>query len=322
MDRRRPRRRQRHGDPLAGLQRHCARPRQRRRRIAAAATAHAALSAPQAARPVDRTRRSERPAHALPATAPGASAPDQRRPARLQHRGAHPPHQRRCARPLARTAGDRLAAALSRARARLPHPGKPRRAARRHHHRGHSLWADRSDAGPRARLESVAQLLHSRRKEPRGAQCARLSGTRGRAADPRLVRAVSTRRFGPRRDRGGAHAGLARTTRRPPDRALRGGFLRAARGAARARRQGREGRPARDQGPAPKLRRKFHGARRVDRPPPPAGPARAGLVTDRKGRRVLVQRFGEAAAAAAPQHDARRPPRRPSGKPRRRPRKR
>jgi len=78
----------------------------------------------------------------------------------------------------------------------------------------------------------------------------------------------------------------------------------------------------RDQGPAPKLRRKFHGARRVDRPPPPAGPARAGLVTDRKGRRVLVQRFGEAAAAAAPQHDARRPPRRPSGKPRRRPRKR
>jgi len=46
-------------------------------------------------------------------------------------------------------------------------------------------------------------------------------------------------------------------------------------------------------GDAP-LRRKFHGARSAPREEDaPAGPKRAGLVADRKGRRVLVERIGE-----------------------------
>jgi 23S rRNA pseudouridine2605 synthase len=48
--------------------------------------------------------------------------------------------------------------------------------------------------------------------------------------------------------------------------------------------------------PGKKLRRKFHGARRDDetRRERPADEARAGLLTDRKGRRVLVERVGQA----------------------------
>jgi 23S rRNA pseudouridine2605 synthase len=48
--------------------------------------------------------------------------------------------------------------------------------------------------------------------------------------------------------------------------------------------------------PGKKLRRKFHSARRDDemRREGSAGEARAGLLTDRKGRRVLVERVGQA----------------------------
>ncbi len=47
--------------------------------------------------------------------------------------------------------------------------------------------------------------------------------------------------------------------------------------------------------PGKKLRRKFRGARSDGEAAreTPAGPARAGLLTDRKGRRVLVERYGE-----------------------------
>jgi 23S rRNA pseudouridine2605 synthase len=47
--------------------------------------------------------------------------------------------------------------------------------------------------------------------------------------------------------------------------------------------------------PGKKLRRKFRGARHDETPSArPAGQARAGLLTDRKGRRVLVERLGQA----------------------------
>jgi 23S rRNA pseudouridine2605 synthase len=47
--------------------------------------------------------------------------------------------------------------------------------------------------------------------------------------------------------------------------------------------------------PAKKLRRKFHGARRDSEQPREKahGSKRAGVVTDRKGRPVLIERFGE-----------------------------
>jgi 23S rRNA pseudouridine2605 synthase len=50
------------------------------------------------------------------------------------------------------------------------------------------------------------------------------------------------------------------------------------------------------QRPGKKLRRKFHGVRRDDesRSERPTGEARAGLLNDRKGRRVLVERVGQA----------------------------
>ncbi len=70
-----------------------------------------------------------------------------------------------------------------------------------------------------------------------------------------------------------------------------------------------------DERPAKKLRRKFRGSRRDDdkwREQASTEP-RAGLLRDRKGRRVLVERFGQAAPGPAPQHGPRKPPRRPSG---------
>jgi 23S rRNA pseudouridine2605 synthase len=54
--------------------------------------------------------------------------------------------------------------------------------------------------------------------------------------------------------------------------------------------------------PGKKLRRKFRGARRDDaKHERPTGEARAGLVTDRKGRRVLVERVGQAPQAPQPE---------------------
>jgi 23S rRNA pseudouridine2605 synthase len=58
--------------------------------------------------------------------------------------------------------------------------------------------------------------------------------------------------------------------------------------------------------PSKKLKRKFHGSRRdAETPrPQPAGPARAGLLTDRKGRRIFVERFGEPPPRQQPETDA------------------
>jgi 23S rRNA pseudouridine2605 synthase len=65
--------------------------------------------------------------------------------------------------------------------------------------------------------------------------------------------------------------------------------------------------------PAKKLRRKFHGARRdkVEPRGKPAAPARAEVLSDRKGRPILVERFGQPRPAkqpsnAAPKRDHRR----------------
>jgi len=70
-----------------------------------------------------------------------------------------------------------------------------------------------------------------------------------------------------------------------------------------------------DDRPGKKLRRKFRGARR-DRAEPrgqPAGPMRSGRVTDRKGRVVSVERFGEPASTERPEVRP-RPPRLKSGR--------
>jgi 23S rRNA pseudouridine2605 synthase len=55
-------------------------------------------------------------------------------------------------------------------------------------------------------------------------------------------------------------------------------------------------RAQKQEGLGKKLRRKFHGARRDDEPRPERSTeeARASLLTDRKGRRILVERLGQA----------------------------
>ena len=69
-----------------------------------------------------------------------------------------------------------------------------------------------------------------------------------------------------------------------------------------------------------KLSRKFRGSRRSEqeRPARSEKAARSGLLTDRKGRRVLVERFGEPRAQAPPEHSSRhdRQARRPRRGPR------
>jgi 23S rRNA pseudouridine2605 synthase len=74
-----------------------------------------------------------------------------------------------------------------------------------------------------------------------------------------------------------------------------------------------------DEGPPKKFKRKFRGSRRDDgkRPEPAPGQPRAGLLTDRKGRRVLVERF-EQASAPPPRQGARKPRRGPHARGRRR----
>ena len=77
-----------------------------------------------------------------------------------------------------------------------------------------------------------------------------------------------------------------------------------------------------DERPAKKLRRKFRGSRHDDGAPrqEPSGKPRAELLTDRKGRRVPVERFQlESPAPPPPQSRARKPHRGPPG--RRRPRR-
>jgi 23S rRNA pseudouridine2605 synthase len=78
-------------------------------------------------------------------------------------------------------------------------------------------------------------------------------------------------------------------------------------------RSSEEGRPGK------KLRRKFHGARRkVEKHPErAAGAARSAMVTDRKGRPVPVERFGEPPAREPPPSEQRRGGRRDRAKGRR-----
>jgi len=67
--------------------------------------------------------------------------------------------------------------------------------------------------------------------------------------------------------------------------------------------------------PAKKLRRKFRGSRRADevRGAQAAAKPRAGLLTDRKGRRVIIERFGHAPPPPSPRSAAGKPRPRPSG---------
>ena len=64
--------------------------------------------------------------------------------------------------------------------------------------------------------------------------------------------------------------------------------------------------------PGKKLRRKFHGASRNDKqqPEPSAKTARSGVLTDRKGRPVPVERFGQAPAREPPPPEERKGSRR------------
>jgi len=55
--------------------------------------------------------------------------------------------------------------------------------------------------------------------------------------------------------------------------------------------------------PTKKLRRKFRGARAEDARPHPGGKMRAAALTDRKGRRVAVERYGEPPARELPRQD-------------------
>ena len=55
--------------------------------------------------------------------------------------------------------------------------------------------------------------------------------------------------------------------------------------------------------PARKLRRRFHGARDDETRPQPQGKMRADALTDRKGRRVAVERYGNAPEPQAPHRD-------------------
>jgi 23S rRNA pseudouridine2605 synthase len=57
--------------------------------------------------------------------------------------------------------------------------------------------------------------------------------------------------------------------------------------------------------PGKKLRRKFHGAQAGDARPHPPGKVRAGSLSDRKGRSVAVERYGEPPAREEPRQDFR-----------------
>jgi 23S rRNA pseudouridine2605 synthase len=64
-----------------------------------------------------------------------------------------------------------------------------------------------------------------------------------------------------------------------------------------------------DEQPGRKLRRKFHGARAEDPRPQPQGKRRAGSLTDRKGRSVTVERYGEPPVSEAPREEFSKRPR-------------
>jgi 23S rRNA pseudouridine2605 synthase len=61
--------------------------------------------------------------------------------------------------------------------------------------------------------------------------------------------------------------------------------------------------------PAKKLRRRFHGARDEEARPQPQGKMRASALTDRKGRRIAVERYGEPPVRETPRQDFGKRPR-------------
>ena len=194
----------------------------------------------------------------------------------------------------------------------------------------------------------MARLCHSRGQEPRSAQCARPSRADGDTAHSRLVRPVPARRARTGRGRGSADARAAGATRRQARLVVGRGFFltHCGNAAATARASNRSRTPKfqlRDprKGAAPpeatgnktkerkssdhawraheadlttkKLRRKFHGDQRgTEKRQRPAGELRSGLLQDRKGRPVAVERYGQ---PPAPQ--PRREPREGPGKERR-----
>jgi len=64
-----------------------------------------------------------------------------------------------------------------------------------------------------------------------------------------------------------------------------------------------------DAQPGRKLRRKFHGARADDQRPQPQGKMRSGSLTDRKGRSVAVERYGEPPVREQPREEFGKRPR-------------
>jgi 23S rRNA pseudouridine2605 synthase len=64
-----------------------------------------------------------------------------------------------------------------------------------------------------------------------------------------------------------------------------------------------------DERPSRKLRRKFHGARDDERRPQPQGKLRAGSLTDRRGRSVAVERYGEPPMREQPREELSKRPR-------------
>ena len=230
MDRRRPRRGQRHADRLARGERDGGGSRQRRRQAAARARSHAAFSLSQAARARDHGERPARPADDLRGLAEASAAAHQRRPARSCERRPAAAHQRRRAGARAGIATNRLAAPLPGACARPRDAGRARCARKRHHGRGHPLRADRGAARPRAGQQRVAHARLARRQEPRGAQRARGAQARGEPANPDLIRPVPAGRASPGRDRGSEDPRAARAARRARRAGGGRGFLRAGAG--------------------------------------------------------------------------------------------
>ena len=228
LDRGRPRRGQRRRDRLAGAQRHAGRPHHGRRRAAAAARAHAAVSLSQAARPRD---------HALPTRKAGRPSS---RPCRSTCRGwsasagSTSTPRACCCSPT--TAGSRACWSCRRpagcgaiACARMAACSRTQldAAAPRHHHRRRPLRPIEAKLDRAAGRQCLADLRHARGQEPRGEERARPSRPRGEPADPRVVRPVPARRARGRRGRGGAHAHAARAARREGRGSGRRGFLRA-----------------------------------------------------------------------------------------------
>ncbi len=64
-----------------------------------------------------------------------------------------------------------------------------------------------------------------------------------------------------------------------------------------------------DEQPGRKLRRKFRGARADESRPQPPGKMRAGALTDRKGRSITVERYGEPPAREQPREEFSKRPR-------------